>query len=73
MIYAKPLLAKVGKRASDFLFWLNDERKNHNLEKFKGRDMIKLERNGGGGSEIHIHCDLKYKLDEFIEENKVKP
>lgn len=67
MIYIRPILEKYNKKASEFIAWLCDERKEHNLYEYKNKNIIKIERNGGGGSEIHIDEVLENKLNEFID------
>ena len=63
--YAKPHF-KI-KKPGEFINWLNDDRRKHKLENMKGLNAIIIERNGGGGSEIYVHYELKYKMFEFLK------
>jgi hypothetical protein len=67
MIYTKPLLKKANKKALDFINWLSDERKEHNLEHLKDKNVIEIRRNGVDGN-CYIDESLKDKLTEFINE-----
>jgi len=67
MEYVKPELQKVNKHASDFLNFLHDERRNLGLEKFAGRDMIRIDSNHGSGGKIYIDKELRPVFDEFLK------
>ena len=68
MIYIKPELSKLNKKASDFIFHLCDERKNLGLEKFKGKNMITIDANHGSGGEIYIADELMPILNDYLNE-----
>ena len=68
MIYAKPLLEEKGKKASDFINWISDERKSLGLEKFAGEEMIVIDANSGSGNKIYIDERIKYLLNEFLSQ-----
>ena len=59
MIYIKPILDKHNKKASDFINWICDERKNLELEKFKDENIIKIDANHGSGGKIYIVSSVK--------------
>ena len=65
--YVKLILAKKKKKTIEYINWLNDERKNHDLPIMKGMEGIIIERNGGGGSEIYINYELKDNFNEFLK------
>lgn len=66
MKYIKPILQKNNKTASDFINWICDERKNHELKEHSGKDLIVIDSNCGSGGHIYIDECLSDKLDEFI-------
>lgn len=70
MIYIKPRLQKIGKHASDFLNYLNDDRRNLNLEQFAGRNMIRIDSNSGSGGHIYIEKELLPIFEEYENLNK---
>lgn len=65
-IYAKPLLNKAGKTASDFINYICDGKRNHNLNKYSGEEMIRIDANHGSGGKIYVDRRLEEKLNEFI-------
>jgi len=67
--YVKPKLDRLGKTANDYIQWLSDERKNHKLPVLKKMEAVIIERNCGGGSEIHINYELKDNFNEFLKQH----
>lgn len=68
MINIKKLLKQKGKTANDFISEVCDERKNHDLWKYKGNVMIRIDANHGSGSDIFIDERLKPILDKFLKD-----
>lgn len=64
--YVKPILAKKNKKVSEYINWVSDERKNHDLPILKGMQAIIIERNCGVGSEIYINYELKDNFNKFL-------
>jgi len=67
MIYVKPILEKAGKNANEFINYICDGTRNHDLWKYKDEIMIRIDANGGSGGKIYIDERLEDKLDEFIK------
>ena len=67
MIYIKPQLTAKNLQASDFINYLNDDRRNLNLEHFSGRDMIRVDSNHGSGGHIYIDEELMPVFDKFLK------
>ena len=67
MIPIKDKLAKNGKKAIDFISYICDKTRNLNLKKYKGKDMVRITRNGKEG-EIYIDRELGPVLDKFLED-----
>ena len=70
MKYIKPFLDDIGKHASDYLNWLCDERKNHNLEMHEGKTLVKIDSNSGSGGKIYIAKELEENFVQYLEENQ---
>ena len=66
MIYAKPFLDSSKKTTAEFLNWLEDGRRELNIN-ITGVGVV-TKRNGGSASEVYIHKDLKPVLIEFINQ-----
>jgi len=65
MVYIKQLLASHNKKALDFISYICDERKNLNLDGYKGKNLVRIERNGEEGK-IFIDESLVPVLNEFL-------
>jgi hypothetical protein len=66
MIYVKTRLNDKGFKALDFISYLCDGKRNLNLEEYKGKEMVKIVRNGEEGK-IYINEDLEPVLNEFLK------
>lgn len=66
MIYIKPLLDKSGKKAIDFINWLCDGTRNHDLKEHEGKNLISIKRNGIDGH-CYIDDSLEGKFNEFLK------
>ncbi len=68
MILIKDKLKEVNKTTSDYLNWLEDGRKEHNLEHLAGKNIIDIDANNGSSKYISIHPDLMDNLNKFLKE-----
>ena len=66
MIYIKPILQKHGKKAIDFINYLCANTRKLNLENHKGKEMVKIVRNGEEGK-IYIDNELMPVLNEYLK------
>jgi len=66
MIYIKPILKEHGKKAIDFINYLCDNTRKLNLENHKGKEMVKIVRNGEE-CKIFIDEELMPVLNEYLK------
>jgi hypothetical protein len=66
MIPIRKQLKQAGKTTLDYLNWIEDDRRNHNLPDFNGKTMVITEQNGGSANQIKIHPDLMDNFNEFL-------
>jgi len=67
MIKIKAKLKKANKTTAQYLAWLEDSRRNHELSHLSG-NMIITEQNGGSANEILIDERLMDNFEQFIKE-----
>jgi hypothetical protein len=67
MINIKNQLKSAGKKTADYLLWLEDDRRNHDLSHLSG-DLVVTEQNGGSANEISIDERLLPNFNKFLKE-----
>ena len=67
MILVKDKLKKAGKTTSDYLSYLEDDRRNLDLSHLSG-DLIEIDANHGSAKNMKIHPDLMDNFNKFLKE-----
>ena len=66
MISVRKQLEKAGKTTADYLNWLEDDRRNHDLNLTGNK--IEIDANHGSAKNIKIHPDLMDNFNKFVNE-----